>query len=177
VFLIGCQPTASEPSPTIAPPSASPLGGVGLPSDCQPIDLRDPSGARVDLSGEWESLSELVAPNERVWLQQIGDCLYGSVSGVDSPESDASETYVVDLGGRVSTGFTANLDVVFVYQDAVIPYVTYSTMEMIIDWDTDGRIHLREDRDVTERPARCAITGVQCSPPVIWYRSGEAPTS
>lgn len=177
VSVIGCQPTISSPSSAVPSSVGSPVGGAGLPPGCAPIDLRDPDGVRVDLTGEWEGVDALAAPDERVWLQQIGDCLYGSVFGVFRPESDDPETFVVDLGGHVLTDFTVDLDVVFVYQDTVFPFGPYSTMEMIIEWDSDGRIRLREDRDVTERAGRCTSQELQCPRPVIWYRSGEAPAS
>lgn len=177
VLLIGCQPTTSAPLSTLPPASATPRSGTGLPPGCQPIDLRDPSGARVDLTGEWEGVDVLAAPDERVWLQQIGDCLYGSVFGVFRPPSDDPETFVVDLGGHVFADFTVDLDVVFVYQENVVfPFAPYSTMEMIIEWDSNGQIRLREDREVNERAGRCASTDLQCPLPVIWYRAGEAPT-
>jgi hypothetical protein len=179
VAIGGCSlvPTAS-PSATSVPPPESAPAGIGLPPDCQPIDLRDSDGARVDLTGEWEGVDVLAAPDERVWLQQIGDCVYGSVFGVFRPPGDDPETFVVDLGGRLSPDFTVDLDVVFVFQEnAVFPFAQYSTMVMIIEWDSNGRIRLREDRDVGERAGRCAAAELQCPTPVIWYRAGEGPSS
>ncbi len=176
VAVMGCQPATAGPSSTTPLPSASPRSGVGLPPDCQRIDLRDPDGARVDLTGEWEATAALAAPEEQVWLQQIGDCLYGSVFGVYRPGSDAAETFVVDLGGPLSTAFTIDIEVVFVYQDAAFEFAPYSTMRMIIEWDSEGRLRLREDRDLNERAGRCAAQAqLDCPPPVIWYRAGEGP--
>jgi hypothetical protein len=120
----------------------------------------------------------MVAPDERVWLQQIGDCLYGTVFGVYSPGSTAAETFVVDLGGAIDASFTADVEVVMVHQDAVFPFAPYSTMALLIEWNADGRIRLREDRDVNERAGRCAAQPqFDCPPPVIWYRVGEGPSS
>jgi hypothetical protein len=179
VAVVACAPIGSSlpSSADPSPPDTAP-GGIGLPSDCEPINLLDPDGQRVDLSGEWVGVDSLVAPEERVWLQQIGDCLYGSVMGVFRPPSDDPETYVVDLGGHLSTDFTVDLDVVFVHQDNVVfPFAAYSTMVLIIEWDADGRMRLREDRDVGERAGRCTATNLGCPPPVVWYRAGEAPAS
>jgi hypothetical protein len=179
LVIAGCSPTGTGgPSPTVPPPPQSSTGGIGLPPDCEPLDLRDPSGARVDLTGEWEAVDALVAPEERVWLQQIGDCLYGSVFGVYASGSSAPETFVVDVGGDVNPSFTIDLEVVMVYQDAVFDFATYSTAVMLIEWDADGRIRLREDREVTERAGWCAAQPqFDCPPPVIWYRAGEGPSS
>jgi hypothetical protein len=88
------------------------------------------------------------------------------------------ETFVVDLGGGINPTFTVDLEVVFVHQDARFPFTPYSTMEMAIEWDSDGRIRLREVRDPTERAGRCAAQPqFDCPPPVIWYRVGKGPSS
>jgi hypothetical protein len=180
-FVSACNTAPASPSSTIQPPSESQAAG-GLPPDCEPITLRDPDGQRVDLTGAWEGLDGsdvLAAPEEQVWLHQLGDCLYGSVLGV-YPESAAgdSETFVVDLGGRIDPAFTVDLEVVFVYQDARFPFAPYSTMELAIEWNPDGRIRLREIRDLNERAGRCAAQPTfECPPPVIWYRADEGPTS
>jgi hypothetical protein len=180
--IIGCNPTNSaNPSPTIPLPSASQPAGA-LPPECEPINLRDPNGQRVDLGGEWEGSEEstgLAAPDEQIWLQQIGDCLYGSVLAVyPGAGGGEPETFVVDLGGRITPAFTVELEVVFVYQEARFPFTPYSTMEMAIAWDPAGRILLREERDLNERAGRCSAQPLfECPPPVIWYRADGAPPS
>ena len=75
VAIVGCQPTISSPaSPTPSTAASSVVGG-GLPPGCAPMNLRDPNGQRVDLTGEWEGFGDgsnpLAAPDEQVWLQQI----------------------------------------------------------------------------------------------------------
>jgi len=177
VTVIGCQPTFSLPPPTIPSSVVSPAGDTGLPSGCAPIDLRDPDGARVELTGEWEAENPLTAPEEQVLLQQVGDCVWGTVHGVYRPDSeDERETFVVNLGGDVAPAFTVDLEVVMVYQDARFPFAPYSTMAMFIEWDADGRIRLREDRDPNERAGRCAAQPqLDCPPPVTWYRADHSP--
>ena len=49
-----CMPASPTPSPTPTPPRA---GLPTLPAGCSSIDLRDPNGERVDLSGEWTGSS------------------------------------------------------------------------------------------------------------------------
>lgn len=177
VFVIGCQPTISSPPSTIPSSAASPAAGGGLPPGCAPIDLRDPDGARVELTGEWEAENPLTAPEEQVLLQQVGDCVWGTVHGVYRPASEEErETFVVNLGGDVAPAFTVDLEVVMVYQDARFPFAPYSTMAMFIEWDSDGRIRLREDRDPNERAGYCAAQPqFDCPPPVIWYRADDGP--
>ena len=175
VSVVGCQPTLSSPPSTIPSSVATTEGGAGLPSGCAPIDLRGPDGARVELTGEWEAENPLVVPEEQVLLQQVGGCVWGTVHGVYRPGSEEDrETYVVNLGGDVAPAFTVNLEVVMVYQDARFPFAPYSTMAMFIEWDSDGRIRLREDRDPNERAGRCAAQPqFDCPPPVIWYRADD----
>lgn len=177
IAATGCLPSGSaDPSSAVPSPSDS-VGGIGLPPDCEPIDLRDPTGARIDLTGEWEGTDVMIGPEEQVWLHQIGDCLYGSVYAVELSGTAEAETFVVDLGGRLADDFTIDVEVVFVHQDTFLEYVPYSTVRMVIEWDSDGLIRLREERAVNERPGRCnaQIEQINCPRPVIWYRAGEAP--
>jgi hypothetical protein len=45
---------------------------------------------------------------------------------------------------------------------------------MVIEWDDDGRIRLREDRETGEATGRCIDSRFEC-PPVIWYRFDDVP--
>lgn len=177
LFVMGCQPTISSPLSTSPSSVASSVGGPGLPPGCAPIDLRDPDGARVELTGEWEAENPLTAPEEQVLLQQVGDCVWGTVHGVFRPDSEEErETFVVNLGGDVTSAFTVDLEVVMVHQDARFLFSPYSTMSMLVEWDSDGRIRLREDRDPNERAGYCAAQPqFDCPPPVIWYRADDGP--
>jgi hypothetical protein len=139
--LVACQPTISSHASPTPSTAASSVVGDGLPPDCKPMNLRDPNGRRVDLTGEWEGSGDgsdvLAVPDEQVWLQQIGDCLFGSVHGVYPGAGGGDpETFVVDLGGGITPDFTVDLEVVFVHQDARFPFTPYSTMEMAIEWDS-----------------------------------------
>jgi len=152
--------------------------GRGLPPECETIDLRTPTGERIDLTGEWAGSGGLAASTfERTWLNQIGDCVYGSVLGgafVRDADSDASLT---NLSGRLGSDFRIEFEVVMVFQDTQFAFGEYSAMVMVIEWDADGRIRLREDRDPGETASRCPQGSVACPAPVIWYRVDEPPVS
>ncbi|MGH2488989.1 MAG: hypothetical protein ACRDFR_05175, partial [Candidatus Limnocylindria bacterium] len=81
--LTACASAPAAPSagPSNAEPSASLSPGLGLPRGCQTIDLRGPTGERIDMTGEWSGGGVLVGDGEVAWLKQIGDCVYGSVVG------------------------------------------------------------------------------------------------
>lgn len=167
---------ASAPAaPGANPYSAEPVPSVntarGLPPGCETIDLRGPTGERIDLTGEWTGSSTLFNLTEVALLNEVGGCVYGSVTGVDP---DGSET-ISNLSGRLSSDFTMEFDVVIVYQQTPFPLGEYSSMVMLIEWDEQGRIRLREDREPGEVAGRCTDSRFECPIPVIWYRVDDAP--
>ena len=165
-------PTAS---PSTAQPSASAPAQAGLPPGCENIDLRSPAGDRVDLTGAWAGSGILAGESEAAtWLQQVGDCVYGSVVGSGMLGAPLAGT-ITNLSGRVGPDFEIDFEVVIVSQPQVVPFGTYSTMVVRIEWDDDGRIRLREDRDPGETASRCPQAALSCPAPVIWYRVDEPP--
>ena len=171
---------ASEPaaSPSLVPPTSPPAAPVsGLPLGCHPIDLRDPTGERIDLTGEWTGSGILAGDQERAWLNQIGDCVYGSVMGGEFLGEPGPGATITNLSGRIGADFRIEADIAIVLQEAQFAFGEYSTMEMVIEWDADGRIRLREDREPGERASRCVIATFECPAPVIWYRVDEPPPS
>jgi hypothetical protein len=180
VVLTACAsaPVAPATSPSHAEPLPSVNPAPGLPPGCETIDLRSPTGERIDLTGPWAGSGELANTIERAWLNQIGDCVYGSVLGgafVRDAES-LVEASLTNLSGRVGSDFTIEFDVVMVFQDARFAFNEYSAMAMVIEWDSDGRIRLREDREPGDAAGRCAANPqFYCPNPVIWYRTDDAP--
>jgi len=164
----GASPSHAEPLPSVNP-------ARGLPPGCETIDLRSPTGERIDLTGEWAGTGILAGESESVWLQQIGDCVYGSVVS-SYVTGELSEGTITNLSGRVGLDFRIGLEIVIVSQPQLFPWGTYSTMMMRIEWDADGRIRLREAREPGEAAGRC-IHSPQffCPDPVIWYRVDDSP--
>jgi len=171
--LTACAPASAAPgaSPSSAEPVPSVNTARGLPPGCETIDLRGPTGERIDLTGEWTGSSRLFNLTEVALLNEVGGCVYGSVTGVDH---DGSET-ISNLSGRLSSDFTIEFDVVIVYQQTTFPLGEYSSMVMLIEWDDQGRIRLREDREPGEVASRCTDSRFECPIPVIWYRVDDAP--
>jgi hypothetical protein len=173
VAVLAACSSAPATSPSQAEPSASARVQGGIPPGCAPIDLRSPTGERVDLTGEWTGSATLFNATEVVLLNEVGGCIYGSVTGSDP---DGSET-VSTLSGRLSSDFTIEFEVVIVHQDAVFGFGEYTTMVMFIEWDDEGRIRLREDRAPGETAARCTQAAFECPVPVVWYRLDDSPPS
>jgi hypothetical protein len=67
-ILAGCTAPAATASPSAAAPT---IAQTAVTEQCNPIDLRLPSGDEVDLTGSWQG--DDLAPYE---MRQFGDCLW-----------------------------------------------------------------------------------------------------
>ncbi len=174
--LTACASAPASPSasPSHAEPVASFNPGRGLPPGCETIDLRSPSGERIDLTGEWAGGGALAYSVERAWLNQIGDCVYGSVLGGAFVRDGDVEARLTNLSGRIGSDFRIEFEVVMVFQDTQFAFGEYSGIVMVIEWDAEGRIQLREDREPGDVASRC-VSQVACPNPVIWYRLDDSP--
>ena len=178
--LTACASAPAAPSagPSNAEPSASLSPGLGLPPGCQTIDLRGPTGERIDLTGEWAGSGQLANPIERAWLNQIGDCVYGSVLGGAFVRDTEVEASLTNLSGRVGPDFRIEFEVLLVFQDTRFAFGEFSDVAMVIEWDADGRMQLREDREPGDVAGRCIHSPqFPCPDPVIWYRVDDTPGS
>jgi hypothetical protein len=132
----------------------------------------------VDLSGSWAGSGILAISGDEVAVfNQIGSCVYGSVTGLDGRGDEA----VTNLSGRVSPDFTVAFEVVTIEAAELVgrghPFAEYSTVVMVIEWDEEGRLRVREDREPGETAARCIQPTLPCQDPVIWYPLGEEPAT
>ncbi len=168
-FVTGC--VASAPGTSSTPTLAESAAQGEFPSECPPIDLRGPDGARVDLTGEWAGSGVLAQDNEIALLNQIGECVFGSVSGYDSDGAQA----VTNLTGRLHPDFTMDVEIAIVLQTAIFRFGELSAMVMVVEWDEEGRLRLREVREQGGHADRCVIANFDCPAPVIWYRTDESP--
>ena len=182
VFVTACGPSTSPSFPAFPSGSAgasSTPAFADLPVGCQPLDLRSPTGEAVDLTGQWAGSGHLVGQEDTAWLIQLGDCVEGSVDSTELP-SDLGSDIVrrTNLIGHVASDFRVNFDVIILDQPpGAQRFAEFSTMVMLIEWDADGQLRLREDRERGTEANRCR--NVQCpgattAPiPVIWYRADQ----
>jgi hypothetical protein len=174
-----CAATPS-PSPSIEGPSPTTPVQAGVPPGCEPVDLRGPDGEAVDLSGSWAGSGSLAfAGDEVAVFNQIGKCVFGSVTGLDGNV----QAGLTNLNGRIKPDFTIDFEVVTVEAEAYGPgprpygFAEHSTVVLVIEWDGEGRLRLREDREPGETAQRCIQPTLPCPDPVIWYAVEEGPTS
>jgi hypothetical protein len=175
VALVAACTPAPTSSPSTVEPSAPAAPADGIPTGCQPIDLRSPTGERILLTGVWEGTGVLAWEGETAWLHQIGDCVYGSAIGGEFFGEPGSEGTLTNLSGRVGSDFRIDFEIVIVSQPEIFAFGVYSTMEMLIEWEADGRMRLREDRTRGETAGRCVQMRFECPDPVIWYRVDDSP--
>lgn len=142
---------------------------------CEAIELRAPTGEVVDLNGTWAGSGILAGDDEVAWLNQIGDCLYGAVIGRDPVGDLVAGESITNLTGRVRADFTIEVDVVIVAQTDVFRLGERSTLVVLIEWDDDGRMRLREDRARGATAGRCIQSQFECPDPFIWYRVDDFP--
>lgn len=97
MLVVGCT-LASVPStaPSAEPASASPGETV---RGCQPIDLRLPSGERIDLTGTWHGAQSVV------FIRQEGSCVWW-IALSDYPGHELGAQYMVTFRGDLAFDFT-----------------------------------------------------------------------
>jgi hypothetical protein len=105
--------TGCGASPALTPTPAlteTPVPAAGnLPPGCDPIELRSPRGASIDLSGTWTTGTEEAGNEIRYELRQSGECLWGRGFSAYRGE-EPGESFDMVLVGTARSDFTAELD-------------------------------------------------------------------
>lgn len=123
LLLAACAP----PSPAGSGPSAD-ASATGVPSltSCSPIDLRTPSGSRLDLTGMWHGRGAIH------YVRQLGTCVWW-IALSDIPGEDAGSAFSIMFHGRIHQDFTVVGDRAFVIKPArpdappiAVEHVTFS---------------------------------------------------
>ena len=96
--LVGCS---ASPSPGSEGPStfASPVIDAGSADTCSPIDLRSPTGERIDLTGTWEG--GIFVHHVR----QVLDCVWW-IGYARWPGTEPGELATLTFFGHVASDFT-----------------------------------------------------------------------
>jgi hypothetical protein len=174
--LSGCL-SPSPPFPSGQTPAPSSQDGSSFIMACQPIDLRGPSGQRVDLTGAW-----MTAPgtagffyllSETTWIHQIDDCVWGAILDEEFHSYPARGGDLGTLQGHVTPDFALEGDMVLLVDEWGRPGPRVP-IRFLIEWQADGRIQLHEDRDPSGAGPRCFGGTVYC-PAVILYRVEDDP--
>lgn len=170
----GCAPSLA-PTPTPAP-TETPAPAVGnLPPGCALIELRAPSGERIELNGTW---TEVGTAGQQMtwWIRTEGDCVWGAGSIEDVPPGgtfEARPDHVQSLRGRIGSDFVIAGEIVWLGEPPLGAPGTpprYSPLRMLIEFGDAGEILLREDREPGVSGLRCPDPAGFCPAPLVLHR-------
>jgi hypothetical protein len=173
VALVGCTPAVTIESPSVG--TGSPVESSGqagnLPPGCEPIDMVGPDGASIRLNGIWEAETD-AGDLPRYWsIRTLGSCMWGTgvVLGPEGPDVLLGSEHVQTFRGAIGTDFSVNGEIVLVGTERgeVSPIPIYSPFRLMIEFDEDGTVVLREDRVYGEHSPRCFDPGTFCLPVLV----------
>ena len=149
LLVAGCSTTL--PSPTL---EESPPAVTSSPTTCPDIELRGPTGDRVNLNGTWETL-ESGHRGGIYYFRHVGSCLW-FVGGFPWPDDE-----VIDEVGALSvvtTNFLGRIDTDFLvhgtwidYPHTNFPPAQGGTLDLRIEFDESGMPRLGYVDDTGER--------------------------
>ena len=131
-LLAACSTTSSPAGASPSP--ASPVVDADF-AGCSPIDLRMPSGDRLDLTGTWTGGSTIHH------LRQVGDCVWW-VGISDLPGEPAGESWLNSFQGHLASDFTLSGVWADVYTDRVGILHEGRTTYRILMTEVDGAISI-----------------------------------
>ena len=181
--LIGaaCVVAACTPTPapaTSVPPTESPAAAVGnLPPGCEPIDLLSPAGEPVNLNGIWIQDDNEGRFPSKWWIQTLGDCIWGTGIFDDYTEDPLvahpmAESVQV-LQGRVGNDFVIDGTIVLLGPQSSFQVPQYfAEVRLLIEFDSEGEITLREDRVPGVQGPRCPDPVGYCPLPLLLRPAG-----
>ncbi len=174
IVVAACTPSPAPPTAT--PPTESLPAEVGnLPPGCDPIDLRTPSGQTVDLTGIWIQDEKEGRQPSKWWIRTLGDCIWGTGTYDDYTE-DAFLTRadsVQVFQGRMGNDFVIDGTIVLLGSPPFFAVVQFfAEVRIIIDFDDDGQIMLREDRAPGVQGPSCPDPVYYCPLPLLLRPAG-----
>ncbi|HEY7522764.1 MAG TPA: hypothetical protein VH720_03795 [Candidatus Limnocylindrales bacterium] len=170
------QPSASVAPSTPSSAAASEGGVSGLPPGCEPINLRDPTGERLELDGQW---AEVGTPDRGElmtwWLFTQGTCVWGAgqVGEVRIGTISSSPDQVQSLSGQIGSDFVITGELVWlgpVPPGAPGVPIRYAPLRMLIEFDDAGQVLLRDTREAGVRGPHCPEPTGFCPDPLVLER-------
>jgi hypothetical protein len=173
--LVASACTASpQPTATLSPAETPAPAAGNLPPGCSPIDLRAPSGERIELDGTWTEVDQ--ASPVMTWrIRTQGNCVWGAGYIEDaSPEGtfEARPDHVQSLAGVLQSDFVITGEIILLGADPFSPNppLPYSHLRMFVEFNEAGEILLREDREPGVGGLRCPNPAGYCPPPLLLRR-------
>jgi hypothetical protein len=182
LLAVGCStgsPAASA-DPSVEPSAGASAGQAGdLPPGCEPIDIRGPSGVRVDLDGTWTAEAHTSSLPETWWIRTQGDCLWGAGAVGRSGDAELFESpdpgRVQIIRGTIGADFVMEGEIVQVGEPGFVPgaFRLWSPLRLFVEFADDGTIVLREDRVRGDPGPRCPEPTSFCIPILVLRPAGE----
>jgi hypothetical protein len=151
---------------------------TGLPPDCEPIELRDTTGARIVLDGQWiEVSSPDTSQLSTWWIWTLGTCVWGAGQvdrEVRTGDPFSTPDQIQSLTGQISSDFTITGDLVWLGPlppGAPGSPLRYAPLRMLIEVDESGQILLREVREPGVRGPHCPDPLSFCPDPLVLERA------
>jgi hypothetical protein len=171
--LTACTSAPSSPASSSAgseapSPSAAAVGN--LPAGCEPIELRSPSGGRIDLDGIWVQDAEGNSHAMKWWLWSFGDCLWGAGRNENYSEDvamGATADQVQAFRGTIRDDFSIEAEMVLLGpHQGVQTLIREAEVRILISIDENGGITLLEDREPGVTGPRCPSSNY-CPAPLL----------
>ncbi len=171
LLLWGCMPSPStSPSvqPSVSPSEATEVSN--LPPGCEPHNLRSQTGERIQLDGTWIEDVDADELPLTWWIRTQGDCVWAAGTVDDVGGAGEGDTGTVQtIRGRLGTDFVIDGEILklgpFSSFDAARPI--YSPIRLLVTFEDDGQIVLREDRVYGEQGPRCGDPVIFCTPLLV----------
>jgi hypothetical protein len=172
----GCARSPAVPVDVTPAPTETPAPAAGnLPPGCAPIDLRAPSGERIELDGTWTEVG--TTGQLMTWrIRTQGNCVWGAGSIEDAPPEgalDARPADVQSLAGVLQSDFVITGEIILLGADppgVPLNQPPYSPLRMFVEFDEAGEILLREDREPGASGLRCPEPSGYCPAPLLLRR-------
>jgi hypothetical protein len=140
-------------------------------------ELHGPDGSTVNLDGTWTAETHTSSLPETWWIRTAGDCLWGAgaITGpdlLDNPLAGRVQT----LRGKIGQDFVVEGEIVMVAmpQPAVGAERFFSPLRLRIQFDDDGTVVLREDREYGVVGPRCGDPSIFCIPVLVLRPADES---
>ena len=131
----------------------------------------------MDLNGAWIQSDEGGALPATWWILSMGDCIWGTgiLDGFTEDEFLPRSDSVQSLQGTVGNDFVIDGTIVLLgpRPDFVVPQ-SFAEVRIIIDFDDDGQIILREERVPGVQGPRCRDPILFCPAPLVLRPSSGA---
>ncbi|HEY7522762.1 MAG TPA: hypothetical protein VH720_03785 [Candidatus Limnocylindrales bacterium] len=166
VLMSACGGASGAPS---ASSDGQPTSGAsGMVAGCQPIELREPGGERIDLNGAWVEPDRTDSEAMVWWFKAIGDCIWGVGTIPNSESPFMGEGSVQNLRGTLNPDFTIDAEIAHLGPRFSFNYtIDVADVRIRIEFPDDGGIILREERDPGQVGGpRCPVDSY-CIPPLV----------